>query len=72
MVALKDAVLEHPRLGERLAESAPREVHRLLIGDDERRYEVDGDTLFLLRVWHSRESASEAAADYSAASSSGA
>ncbi len=47
--------LTHPRIGERLAEFEPREVRRWLVGQYELRYEIQGDTLYVLRVWHTRE-----------------
>ena len=47
--------LAHPRIGERLAEFEPREVRRWLVGQYELRYEIQGDTLYVLRVWHTRE-----------------
>jgi plasmid stabilization system protein ParE len=43
----------HPRLGEKLEEFGPREVRRILVGNYEMRYEVRGDTLFIVRLWHS-------------------
>jgi plasmid stabilization system protein ParE len=42
-----------PRLGEKLEEFRPREVRRILVGNYEMRYEVRGDTLFIVRLWHS-------------------
>jgi plasmid stabilization system protein ParE len=45
----------HPRLGEKLEEFEPREVRRLLVGNYEMRYEVREDTIFIVRVWHTRE-----------------
>ena len=50
-----DRLLEHPRLGERLEEFAPREVRRILLGKYEMRYEVAGEEIYLLRIWHTRE-----------------
>ena len=46
---------KHPRIGERLEQYAPREVRRLLIGHYEMRYEVRGQTITVLRLWHTRE-----------------
>lgn len=46
---------DHPRLGEKLDEFAPREVRRIMIGDYEMRYEVQHDTVYILRIWHTRE-----------------
>ena len=46
----------HPRLGERLGEFGDREVRRLIVGDYEMRYEVTQDAVWILRLWHMRES----------------
>jgi len=48
-------LLDHPRMGERLEEFQPREVRRLLVGHYEMRYEIQVATLYILRVWHTRE-----------------
>lgn len=56
--ALTDAparLLDHPRIGEQLDEFAPREVRRLLVGHYEIRYEIQDTTLYVLRLWHTRE-----------------
>lgn len=45
----------HPLLGAELDAYAPRNVRRLIIGDYELRYEVAETTLYVLRLWHSRE-----------------
>jgi plasmid stabilization system protein ParE len=42
----------HPRIGARLAEFDPREVRKLLVDDYEVRYEVSGQDLVILRIWH--------------------
>ncbi|WP_037076358.1 type II toxin-antitoxin system RelE/ParE family toxin [Neorhizobium vignae] len=55
LAATPKKLIHHPRLGERLDEFAPREIRRLLIGDYELRYEIQGETIFLLRIWHTRE-----------------
>ncbi|KAA9387832.1 type II toxin-antitoxin system RelE/ParE family toxin [Neorhizobium galegae] len=55
LAAAPKKFIQHPRLGERLDEFAPREIRRLLIGDYELRYEIQGETIFLLRIWHTRE-----------------
>ena len=44
-----------PRIGEKLDEFLPHEVRRILIGPYELRYEIRGDTIYLLRIWHTRE-----------------
>lgn len=45
----------HPRLGERLEEFDPREIRRIVIGDYEMRYEIQQETLYILRIWHTKE-----------------
>jgi plasmid stabilization system protein ParE len=55
LVAAPVRFLEHPRVGERLEEFEPREVRRILVGHYEMRYEVLGTTIFVLRIWHTRE-----------------
>ena len=46
----------HPRIGERLEEFDPREVRRILVGQYEIRYEIQQPTIYILRLWHTRES----------------
>jgi len=48
-------LLTNPRLGEQLFQFEPREVRRLLVGKYEMRYEVVRDTIYMLRLWHTRE-----------------
>ena len=48
-------LVEHPRIGERLEHYEPREVRRILIGKYELRYEICDSTIFVLRIWHTRE-----------------
>ncbi|THF66184.1 type II toxin-antitoxin system RelE/ParE family toxin [Pseudothauera nasutitermitis] len=45
----------NPRIGEQLFEFEPREVRRLLVGHYEVRYEIQQSTLYILRLWHTRE-----------------
>lgn len=45
----------NPRIGERLEEFEPREVRRLLVGNYEMRYEIQGSIIYVLRLWHTRE-----------------
>lgn len=45
----------NPRIGERLEEFDPREVRRIFIGQYEMRYEIQQMTIYLLRLWHTRE-----------------
>jgi plasmid stabilization system protein ParE len=46
---------DHPRLGARLSHLAPREVRRLFVDDHELRYEIQGRTIFVINLWHTRE-----------------
>jgi plasmid stabilization system protein ParE len=55
LVAAPSTLLEHPRIGERLEEFEPREVRRILVGKYEMRYEIQESTIYLLRLWHTRE-----------------
>lgn len=49
-------LLEFPRLGEKLEEFNPREVRRIVIGKYELRYEIQTSTIYILRMWHTKES----------------
>lgn len=55
LTAAPERLLEHPRLGERIEQYLPREVRRLIVGQYEMRYEVDGALIRIVRVWHTRE-----------------
>ncbi|SCB29357.1 type II toxin-antitoxin system RelE/ParE family toxin [Rhizobium hainanense] len=48
-------LLANPRIGEKLFEFEPREVRRLLVGHYEIRYEIQQSTIYILRLWHTRE-----------------
>ena len=50
-----ERLLEHPRLGRKLDRFAPLEVRRLIAGNYEVRYEIAVDTIYVLRIWHTRE-----------------
>ena len=50
-----ERLLNHPRIGEKLDEFAPREVRHIYVGDYEMRYEISDATLYILRLWHTRE-----------------
>lgn len=53
--AAPTSLLASPRIGEILEEFKPREVRRILIGSYEMRYEIQESTLYVLRLWHTRE-----------------
>lgn len=48
-------LLTNPRIGAQLFEFEPREVRRLFVGHYEMRYELQESTIYILRLWHSRE-----------------
>jgi len=48
-------LLANPRIGEQLFEFEPREVRRILVGQYEIRYEIQNETMYVLRLWHTRE-----------------
>lgn len=50
-----ESLLANPRIGEQLFQFAPREVRRILVGKYELRYEIAGETISALRLWHTRE-----------------
>ncbi len=49
------SLLKNPRIGEKLEEFEPREVRRFLVGNYEMRYEIQESTIYVLRLWHTRE-----------------
>jgi hypothetical protein len=55
LVAAPSTLLLHPRIGEKLEEFDPREVRRIRVGKYEIRYEIQESTIYLLRLWHTRE-----------------
>lgn len=55
LVAAPNALLKNPRIGEKLEEFEPREVRRILVGHYEMRYEIQKSTIYMLRLWHTRE-----------------
>ena len=58
-----DRLLDHPRIGEKLDTYAPREVRRIIVGNYELRHELADATIFILRLWHCRESRTPEAED---------
>jgi plasmid stabilization system protein ParE len=55
LTGVASRLLDQPRIGEKLDQYEPREVRRILVGRYEMRYEVQAPTIFILRVWHTRE-----------------
>jgi plasmid stabilization system protein ParE len=55
LTAAPTNLLANPHIGEKLDEFEPREVRRILVGHYEMRYEIQESTIYLLRIWHTRE-----------------
>jgi len=55
LTAAPRRILDQPRIGERLDEFEPREVCRILVSHYEIRYEIQASTIYVLRLWHTRE-----------------
>lgn len=55
LTSAPESLLLNPRIGEKLEEFEPREVRRILVGRYEIRYEIQESTIYLLRLWHTRE-----------------
>ena len=55
LIKASNVLLTNSRIGEQLFEFEPREVRRLLVGHYEMRYEIQGSTIYMLRLWHTRE-----------------
>jgi len=55
LTAAGGKLMRNPRIGEKLDQYDPREVRRLIVGHYELRYEIQGETLYVLRLWHTRE-----------------
>lgn len=48
-------LLMNPRMGEQLLEFESREVRRIIVNHYEMRYEIQESTIYILRLWHTRE-----------------
>lgn len=55
LTAAPTKLLAQPRIGEKLEEFEPRDVRRILVGHYEMRYEIQHSTIYVLRLWHTRE-----------------
>lgn len=53
--AAPEMLLDQPRIGEKLDEFDGREVHRIIVGRYEMRYEIQDSIIYVLRIWHTRE-----------------
>jgi plasmid stabilization system protein ParE len=48
-------LLTSPRIGDQLFEFEQREIRRIFVGTYEVRYEIQESTIYVLRLWHTRE-----------------
>jgi plasmid stabilization system protein ParE len=48
-------LLTNPRIGRQLFQFEPREVRRILAAQYEIRYEIQDETIYVLRLWHTKE-----------------
>lgn len=55
LTAAPTKLLAQPRIGEKLDEFDPREVRHIFVGHYEMRYEIQQSTIYVLRLWHTRE-----------------
>ena len=55
LTAAPASLLVNPRMGKRLQEFDPREVRRIIVGQYELRFEIAAATIYVLRIWHTRE-----------------
>ena len=55
LIDAPDRLLDHPRLGALLDRYGSREIRHLHIGGYDMRYELDGEVISIIRIWHSRE-----------------
>jgi plasmid stabilization system protein ParE len=55
LTSAPSSLIVNPRIGARLEEFDPREVRRVLVGNYEIRYEIQQSTIYVLRLWHTRE-----------------
>ncbi len=55
LTAAPTTLLDNPRIGEQLFQFEPREVRRIIVRQYEMRYEIQENTIYLLRLWHTRE-----------------
>lgn len=48
-------LIDFPKIGVQLKEFEPRQIHQIFVDDYEIRYEIAGDSILVLRVWHAKE-----------------
>lgn len=47
-------LMADPSVGEQLYQFGPLEIRRLMVGQYEMRCEIEGQTVYVLRLWHTR------------------
>lgn len=55
LASAPDNLLVNSEIGERLYEFGQREVRRILVKRYEIRYEIRGSSIYILRIWHTKE-----------------
>jgi len=55
LTAAPTTLLRNSRIGEQLFQFEPREVRRIIVSQYEIRYEIQGPTIYVLRLWLTRE-----------------
>jgi len=55
LIAVPKRLLVHPRIGERLEEFEVSRSAAFSVGDYEIRYQIIDETIYVLRLWHTRE-----------------
>lgn len=60
LVDAPETLPTNPRLGEQLFEFDGREVRKIIVGRYEMRYEIRDSTIYVLRIWHTRENRRQA------------
>ncbi len=55
LTAVPNSLISNPFVGRRLEEFTPNDVRRIIVGQYELRYEIRKETIYILRLWHTRE-----------------
>jgi len=55
LVGCPKALLQFPRRGQKLSQYEPRDIREFRVGGYVIRYELTGETLTILRIFHGRE-----------------
>lgn len=55
LTAAPATLLQNPRIGEKWKNLSRARGRRILVGRYEMRYEIQASTIYMLRLWHTRE-----------------